>query len=428
MAQAWMNVDDNKFKDNLYRSIQIEERRAEPYFLMAQFYESKSQYVRAIQWYEFAAAIQRPADLLATYQPSYYTWLPCLQLVVSYNAIGNLEKALEWCERGLVYRPEDTRFINNKRLLLLAIQERKDRNRKDGQGKRLNLGCGCKREEGYINADIFKGPTVDEVFDLDDIPYLDGTISVVSSEHSLEHVGWARADKALQEWWRVLRPGGQLMLKIPDFEECCRKYLETPHENARYRQWYKYTVYGAQKSLAGESEDAQCHRAGWSKREMCEKLEALGFIIDYSENYDGWDTPSCSTLAVKPVSDLKIGWIAPTSMEPAQTRIRVLHINRWLRARGYKSAVVNYTDIINQNYDVCIVGKGFDEHHFRNIRMLKQYGKTVICDLCESIIDFPWVREILQICDKVICCSLTLAEIVRPINSNVEVIEDAYEA
>jgi hypothetical protein len=134
--------------------------------------------------------------------------------------------------------------------------------------------------------------------------------------------------------------------------------------------------------------------------------------------------------AVKPVSALKVGWIAPMNWDAAQTRIRVLNVHRWLRSRGYRSDVVNYPDIINKNYDVAIVGKAFDENHYKNVKWLKRQGKTVIADLCEDLVDgkWPWVNEILAACDKVVCCSHVLADKVRAVNPNVEVVEDAWEA
>jgi glycosyltransferase involved in cell wall biosynthesis/predicted SAM-dependent methyltransferase len=428
LAQAYMGRDEMKFKHHIYGSLEIEERRAEPFYMMAQYWESKQQWLRAIQWYELCVSIKRPEGLLASYQPEYYTWLPCLQLCVCYNCIGNLEKALEWNEKALSYRPQDNRMVNNKKILLAGIAERKKNSHKDGQGKKLNLGCGGKKEPGYINVDLFKGSAVDEVFDLDEIPYRDNTITAINSEHSLEHVGWIRADKALAEWYRVLKPGGQMMLKIPDFADCCRNYLQATDK--AHKQWYKYTIYGIQKSQAGEPDEAQTHRAGWSMEEMCEKLESLGFIIDFAQRYNGWDTPSTAILAIKPISPIKVGWIAPINYEAAQTRIRVLMVNRWLRSKGYRSDLVNYPEIVSGNYDVCIVGKTFDEHHYANIKLLKQqYGKTVICDLCEQITgpEFPYVDQILSICDLIVCCSRKLEEAVQRINPNTIVIEDAFE-
>jgi glycosyltransferase involved in cell wall biosynthesis/predicted SAM-dependent methyltransferase len=425
LAENYFAKDEALFKFHLMESLKIEERRAEPYYLMAQYWENKQQWSRAIQWYEFCMSVKRPKELLASYQPGYYTWMPCLQLCVCYNAIGDVQKAYEWNERALSYRPEDQRMINNKNILENGIKSRKSSEvkvqvKKDGEGKKLNLGCGGKREAGYVNVDLFSGPSVDEVFDLDVIPYMDNTISAINSEHSLEHVGWQRADNALLEWYRVLKPGGQLMLKIPEVEDCFRKYIETPPENKAHRQWYKYTVYGVQKTQAGEPDEAQYHRAGWSQREICERLEEIGFIIDFTQKYNGWDTPSVATLAVKPTNPLKVGWIAPKNWEAAQTRIRVLNMNRWLRSKGYKSDVMeNYQDIIDRNFDVCIIGKAFDEGHYQNAKNLKDQGKIIIGDLCE---------QLLNLCSLVVCCSTELAKRVHDIlGVPVEVIEDAYE-
>jgi len=295
----------------------------------------------------------------------------------------------------------------------------------DGNSKKLNIGCGGKVMEGYVNCDIFEGPTVDEVFSMDEIPYEDGTISGIHSEHSLEHVGYAKIYKTLDEWSRVLKPGGELLLKIPDVDLCCKSLIES--KNPKYREWYKFTIYGYQKALAQEEDEAQYHRWGFNKDDIRHELESRGFIIDYLENYDGYDTPSIGLRAIKPSSKVRIGWIGENNWEAAQMRIRVLNVDRWLRSNGVFSKVVNYPQIINENYDIAVIGKHFDEHHFKNVRMLKQAGKTVFCDLCENIIGFPWVNEIVEICDKVICCSKVLAEVVSEINPNVIVIEDAVE-
>jgi len=429
LAEIYISRDEAKFKYHLFKSLEIEERRAEPYYLMAQYWESKGQWLRAAQWYEFCITVKRPKELLAPYQPGYYTWMPMLQLCLCHNNLGDLQKALEWNNKALKYRPNDQRILNNRDILLRGIEERKKKVYKNGQGKRLNLGCGGKKENGYVNVDLFPGPAVDEVFEFDEIPYMDGTIGAINSEHSLEHVGWQRSEKALLEWYRVLKPGGQLMLKIPELEDCCRKYIETPTQNKSHRQWYKYTIYGVQKTQAGEPDEAQYHRSGYSQQEICDKLEEIGFIIDFAQKYNGWDTPSVAVLAVKPVYNLKVGWIAPMCWEAAQTRIRVLQVNRWLRARGYMSNVLeDYQKIIDENYDACIVGKAFDEGHYKNIKNLKDNGKIIIVDLCEELLGFPWYNEIVSLGDVVVCCSAELARRVKEaIPVHTEVIEDAFE-
>lgn len=142
---------------------------------------------------------------------------------------------------------------------------------------------------------------------------------------------------------------------------------------------------------------------------------------------NSYGTPSIAIRAVKPISEIKIGWIAPINYEAAQVRIRVLNVNQALRSMGYKSDIADYSRIIEDNYDIVIVGKSFDEETYNKIKSLKQQRKIVYCDLCESIFEFEWVKEILSICDKVICCSYKLEELVKPINPRTMVIEDAWE-
>ena len=438
LAQCYMDKsNDEKFKYHIFESLKIEERRAEPFYLLGWYYHAKNQWDKAIQWYEASLDVRRPLGLLSGYRPEFYTWLPRLQLCVCYNAIGEIQKAYNYNKEVLKYRPNDSRAVGNDRILGDALARKARDSRKDGQHKKLNLGCGAKTVPGYVSVDIFKGKEVDEIFDMDDIPYKDGTISGIYSEHSLEHVPFARAEKAIREWFRVLEPGGDLQLYMPDFERCCQSYLNAPLECGEFmktRAWFKNTIYGIQTSQAGESDDAQIHKCGFSKEEIKLVLQRNGFLVDYCKDYGElgqkpeYNTPSFGVRAVKPGSTLKIGWIAPINWEAAQTRIRVLRVDEWLRSHGYYSAVVNYPEIINQNYDVAIVGKTFDEHHLTNIKELKRAGKTVFCDLCEDLIGWPWVNEILEACDKIIVCSHALADKVRPVNPNVEVIEDAWEA
>ena len=147
-------LDETKFKENIFKALAIEERWAEPYNLLGLYYMSKTQWTKAIHWYETALVVQRPRELLSSYQPEYYTWLPCLNLCVCYNAIGNMQKAYEYNRRVLEYRPNDSRALENDRILTSALGLPATKApvvmsivkppKKNGQGKKLNLGCGGK--------------------------------------------------------------------------------------------------------------------------------------------------------------------------------------------------------------------------------------------------------------------------------------------
>jgi Uncharacterized protein conserved in bacteria len=419
LATCYMSKgDDNKFKYHIYESLKIEEQWTEPYYLMGQFYMNKQQWRKAIHWFELCTNVKRNKDLLTTYEPDYSGYLPWLNLCLCYNNIGMVEKARECNKKALSFRPQDERMLSNEKIFAGA--------KKDGAGKKLNLGSGNKPYLDYVNVDIFKAPNVNEVFDFCEIPYTDNSISAIHSEHALEHVSFVKVEQALKEWYRVLAPGGEFLLKMPDFEDCCRMYLASLADN-HAKWWYKRTIYGSQASQAGEPDGNQFHVCGYSRGEMQEFLEKTDFVLDYNVPYNGFDTPSFAIRAVKPVKPFKIGWICPVIWEAAQSRIRVLNVDRWLRSRGYRSQVVDYPDILNKNFDLAIIGKGFTADSYNWVQVLKQNGKQVFCDLCESVIEYPYVKETIALCDKVICCSQDLAELYSTVNSNVMVIEDAYE-
>lgn len=444
LANCYLNKgDDKKFLYHIFESIKIEDRQAEPFYFLGLYYMNKGNWQRGARWFEVCTQMGRPKDLLSPFQPEYYTWLPHLNACVCYNSIGEMQKAYDHNEKVLEYRPKDSRAVNNKRVLAAALK--REKGLKDGEGKKLNLGSGGKPLEGYVSVDIYESSTIDEVFDMGDIPYQDGTIGGIYSEHALEHVPFARAEKVVQEWYRVLQPGAQLELYMPDFEKCCQAYLDAPLEDSFFmktRAWFKFTVYGIQKSQGGEPDEAQIHQCGFSKEEIRIVLERNGFIVNSVENYGGpgqkkdYRTPSMAIMAVKPGEvkkeevtgdKLKIGWISNENWTAAQTRIRVLRVNKWLQEHGYDSSLATYNDIMEKNYDIAIVGKMFNEENYQGIKKLKKHHKLIYCDICEEITGWAYVDEILSLCDKVICCSDALAEKVKPINSNVVIIEDAYE-
>jgi len=173
--------------------------------------------------------------------------------------------------------------------------------------RKLNLGCGNQRVSGYIGSDIFMCNGVDEIYSMDKIPYKDSTIDGIYSEHALEHLEFLKVECALKEWYRVLKNDCELILKIPDFELCCQCYLNPPEQALKEvdfnvdlaKQWFKYTIFGIQESLAGEPNEAQTHRSGYSKSEIKKTIENAGFKIITISNYNGYDTPSIEVHAVK---------------------------------------------------------------------------------------------------------------------------------
>lgn len=90
---------------------------------------------------------------------------------------------------------------------------------------RLNLGCGHAIKEGWVNIDRDAHPGV-FVHDLSTpLPFEDGSVEEIYSEHFIEHINEETACKLLEECYRVLAPGGRIRISTPDLDTLVESYL-----------------------------------------------------------------------------------------------------------------------------------------------------------------------------------------------------------
>lgn len=92
------------------------------------------------------------------------------------------------------------------------------------RGRGLDVGCGpWKAYDHFIGVDNFDewggmDWRPDVISDADDLSlFAAESLDYVYSSHLLEHI--EEPAKVLEEWWRVLRPGGHLVLYLPDEDE-----------------------------------------------------------------------------------------------------------------------------------------------------------------------------------------------------------------
>lgn len=123
---------------------------------------------------------------------------------------------------------------------------------------KLNLGAGSEKRKGFINHDITQhSPHIDVAHDLDLLPWpwADGEFDTVRSWAVFEHLKLTLAE-SIAECWRILRIGGQLVIKVPRF---CAKTV--PHDPThRWMGWEPETFsffdptqddYGARGAMYG---------------------------------------------------------------------------------------------------------------------------------------------------------------------------------
>jgi hypothetical protein len=82
---------------------------------------------------------------------------------------------------------------------------------------RLNLGCGTKCLDGYINVDKFGNP--DLCLDLETFPYPweNNSVAEIKMHHVLEHLGQETETylKIIQELYRICQPNAKINIIVP---------------------------------------------------------------------------------------------------------------------------------------------------------------------------------------------------------------------
>lgn len=144
---------------------------------------------------------------------------------------------------------------------------------------KLNLGCGPKLLPGFINVDLannWSGVQPDVVSDLHKIPFPDEHADEIHAYHVLEHFYRYEVDAILDEWLRVLKVGGKLVLELPCldkilgiFDHCHDNNMPIP---MRLTLW---GLYGDPKYANPE----MMHRWCYSVSELTQMLERRGMTV-----------------------------------------------------------------------------------------------------------------------------------------------------
>jgi hypothetical protein len=82
---------------------------------------------------------------------------------------------------------------------------------------RLNLGCGTRHLEGYINVDKFGSPEYQLDLETFPWPWEDNSVAEIEMSHVLEHLGQQTEVylKIIQEIYRICKPGAKVHIKVP---------------------------------------------------------------------------------------------------------------------------------------------------------------------------------------------------------------------
>jgi predicted SAM-dependent methyltransferase len=135
---------------------------------------------------------------------------------------------------------------------------------------RLHLGCGQRRLDGFINIDVNPSSATDYVADVARLPCRDNSVERIESYHMIEHIPLQAVTRLLEEWRRVLRPDGSLVIECPDVDQIMREYLDGREERL-------VGVFGHQR-FPGDT-----HLWGYNESRLRRLLQSVGFASVVSE-------------------------------------------------------------------------------------------------------------------------------------------------
>ncbi len=93
---------------------------------------------------------------------------------------------------------------------------------------KLHLGCWKRYIRGFVHIDLCDLPHIDFRSNIDHLPFIaDASVELIYCSHAFEYLDRFEAKQALNEWLRVLVPGGEVRLAVPNFSALVELYQLT---------------------------------------------------------------------------------------------------------------------------------------------------------------------------------------------------------
>ena len=176
---------------------------------------------------------------------------------------------------------------------------------------RLNLGAGAKPLEGWMNIDHKSGG---EAYPLDG--FADGTVDEVRASHLLEHFAQRDLLPVVEEWIRVLKPGGLLRIAVPDMAWIADQLAARkgqPHDEPQ-------TLLLAY-AMGGQTNADDFHRSAFTSGQLTLLMEAAGL-----EEIGPWtsEIQDCAALPVSLNLQGRKRPLIPAGVQSVQKRVSAI--------------------------------------------------------------------------------------------------------
>ena len=139
----------------------------------------------------------------------------------------------------------------------------------------LHIGCGDNLlPKPFENLDGRELEGVDHLSTATELPFVDGIFDLVYASHVLEHFKKGETQDVINEWVRVLKPGGVIRLSVPSIDQLIKIYQKTNDLES---------IIGP--LMGGQTYDFNFHYNAFNTKSLTTYLESAGCEAVHPWNY-----------------------------------------------------------------------------------------------------------------------------------------------
>ena len=140
---------------------------------------------------------------------------------------------------------------------------------------KLNLGCGRTNIEGFINVDLNQDPQVHISTDVTDLNmFTDNCADLIYASALFQYFDYLQGAAALEEWYRILKPGGVLRISTVDFDKLLQVYDKSGKDIDKIIGPIYGRIYVNNDTL---DKDIVYHTAVYTQSKLISALKKAGF-------------------------------------------------------------------------------------------------------------------------------------------------------
>lgn len=141
---------------------------------------------------------------------------------------------------------------------------------------KLNIGSGGINYPGYLSVDLYD-QRANIIMDITQLDFDPNSVTEILASHVFEHLNPYHCLDILKNWFSVLKPGGKLIMEMPNIEALCARFV-TASKAERYG--ILNAIYGSVNTTdkGGPDEITSSHLFGWWPESVYDHLAGAGFV------------------------------------------------------------------------------------------------------------------------------------------------------